>query len=118
MHSSARRGADREAEDSVPLSTCIDLFTEEEKLSPDDAWYCGNCKEHVEATKKFDLWRLPQVLVIHMKRFSYKKKYWREKLETFVDYPLYGLDLTPYVKNPQQDPPIYDLYAVSVSVDN
>lgn len=82
-------------------------------MSPEDAWFCGHCKDHVEATKKFDLWRLPQQLVIHLKRFSYKKKYWREKLETFVDYPIHDLDLSPYINSPQDSAPIYDLYAVS-----
>lgn len=35
--------------------------------------YCPQCKELKGATKKFDLWKLPQVLVIHLKRFSYDK---------------------------------------------
>ena len=35
--------------------------------------YCPECKELKPATKKFDLWKLPQVLVIHLKRFSYDK---------------------------------------------
>lgn len=38
--------------------------------------YCPNCKEFVQATKKFDLWRLPDVLVIHLKRFSYDRLYY------------------------------------------
>jgi len=113
QHESCKKTQDKEQEDSVPLTTCIDLFTETEKLGPEDAWYCGKCKEHVQATKKFDLWRLPPIVVIHLKRFSYKKRYWREKLETFVDYPLTDLDLSNYVKGPCQVPPIYDLYAVS-----
>jgi len=115
IHESARKTLDKESDDSVPLSTCLDLFTEVEKLGPEDAWYCGHCKDHVQATKKFDLWKLPQILVVHLKRFSYKKRYYygREKLDTFVDYPIYDLDLTPYVKGPQEVPPLYDLYAVS-----
>ena len=35
--------------------------------------YCPDCKEFVQATKKFDLWRLPDILVIHLKRFSYDR---------------------------------------------
>ena len=48
--------------------------------------YCPRCKKHQQATKKFDLWDLPRVLVIHLKRFSYSR-YWRDKLDTFVEYP-------------------------------
>ena len=58
---------------NITLYNCLDLFTVKEQLGPDDAWYCPNCKEFVEATKKFDLWKLPRVLVIHLKRFSYNR---------------------------------------------
>jgi ubiquitin carboxyl-terminal hydrolase 4/11/15 len=35
-------------------------------------WYCPTCKEHRQATKKLELWRVPEVLVVHLKRFSYR----------------------------------------------
>ncbi|EAY75361.1 hypothetical protein OsI_03257 [Oryza sativa Indica Group] len=44
-------------------------------------WYCPCCKKHQQAMKKLDLWRLPEVLVIHLKRFSYTQ-FTRNKLET------------------------------------
>ena len=49
--------------------------------------YCPTCKKHQQATKKFDLWDLPQILVIHLKRFSYTR-YSRDKLDAAIDYPL------------------------------
>ena len=49
--------------------------------------YCPQCKKHQLATKKLDLWSLPEVLIIHLKRFSYTK-YSREKLDIIVDFPL------------------------------
>jgi len=49
--------------------------------------FCPVCKRHEQATKKFDIWQLPQVLVIHLKRFSYTR-YWRDKLDTFVEFPI------------------------------
>jgi len=48
--------------------------------------YCPNCKEHQQATKKLDLWSLPPVLVVHLKRFSYSR-YMRDKLDTLVEFP-------------------------------
>ncbi len=59
---------------------------------------------------------LPPVLVVHLKRFSYKNRYWREKLETLVNYPVKGLDLSAYVQGPNASQCVYDLYAVSVFV--
>ena len=35
--------------------------------------YCPDCKEHVQASKKFDLWKVPEILVIHLKRFNYDR---------------------------------------------
>jgi len=96
---------------SIPLADCFSLFAREEKLSAEDAWYCGNCKTHREAHKKFDLGRLPELLVVHLKRFQYSR-YWRDKIELVVDFPLEGLDLSPwYVAGGA--PPLYDLFAVS-----
>ncbi len=59
----------------------------QEQLGADDAWYCPACKKHQQATKKFDLWTLPEVLVIHLKRFSYNR-YWRDKIDTLIDFPI------------------------------
>jgi len=116
LHSSCRKPTtEKEQEQSISLNQCIDMFTTTEKLGPDDPWYCSQCKEFQQATKKFDLWKLPPILVVHLKRFSYKNRYWREKLETFVDYPLHDLDLSNYVKGPitPGQEPLYELFAVS-----
>lgn len=94
------------------LTECLKLYTSQEKLGVDDAWYCPRCKDHQQATKKFDLWMLPEVLIISLKRFSYNK-YWRDKIDIQVDYPVHGLDLTPYVIAPGHGPAVYDLIAVS-----
>lgn len=59
--------------------------------------YCPRCKEHRQATKKLDLWRLPDILVVHLKRFSYSR-YFKNKIDALVDFPLKGLDLTPYIR--------------------
>lgn len=77
---------------SVTLNDCVDAFLQPEKLDASDSWYCTGCKSHVQAEKKLDLWRLPEVLVVHLKRFSYSR-YSRDKLDTEVDFPLQGLDL-------------------------
>jgi len=47
----------------------------------------------VQAHKKLDLWSLPEVLVIHLKRFSYSHRF-RDKIDALVNFPLQGLDLS------------------------
>ena len=56
--------------------------------------YCPSCKKHQQATKKFDVWSLPNILVIHLKRFSYNK-YWRDKIDVLVEFPLKGFTALP-----------------------
>lgn len=96
---------------------------------------CPNCKTLRKATKQLSLSRLPPVLLIHLKRFSFKGPF-TDKLETVVDFPLRGLDLTNYMPPPlppgadkseiyggqvprkddprtQMPPYRYDLYAVT-----
>ncbi|XP_050960538.1 ubiquitin carboxyl-terminal hydrolase 15 isoform X2 [Labeo rohita] len=94
------------------LKDCIELFTTKEKLGAEDPWYCPNCKQHQQATKKLDLWSLPPVLVVHLKRFSYSR-YMRDKLDSLVDFPLRDLDMSEFLINPNAGPCRYDLIAVS-----
>ncbi|CAI9300916.1 unnamed protein product [Lactuca saligna] len=104
-----------DSESAVSIYSCIEGFLREEPLVPEDMWFCPRCKERRQATKKLDLWRLPEVLVIHLKRFSYSTTI-RSKLETFVDFPLHDLDLSTYVannKNSHGSPQVYQLYALA-----
>jgi len=57
----------------------------------------------VQAEKKLDLWSLPELLVVHLKRFSYSRTS-RDKLDAPVDFPLSNLDLSSFVLR-QQVPP-------------
>ncbi|KAM3385922.1 hypothetical protein ACQJBY_009539 [Aegilops geniculata] len=105
-------------EDSVALHVCLEAFLKEEPLGPEDMWYCPCCKKHQQAMKKLDLWRLPEVLVIHLKRFSYTQ-FTRNKLETFVDFPISDLDLSSYITTENEQPyNHYRLYAISSHYGN
>ncbi|MFS8004635.1 putative ubiquitinyl hydrolase 1 [Helianthus anomalus] len=97
----------------VSLSKCLEAFLREEPLGPEDMWYCPTCKEHRQASKKLDLWRLPEILVIHLKRFSYNQ-FLQDKLETFVDFPIVDFDFSNYTVHKDSQSSIrYKLYAVS-----
>ncbi|XP_010252067.1 PREDICTED: ubiquitin carboxyl-terminal hydrolase 9-like isoform X2 [Nelumbo nucifera] len=101
-------------QESVSLFSCLEAFLKEEPLGPDDMWYCPRCKEHRQATKKLDLWKLPDILVVHLKRFSYSR-YIKNKLDTFVNFPIHNLDLSKYVKckDAGLQSHVYELYAIS-----
>lgn len=106
---------------SVTLDQCFDAFTRPERLDQHNKWYCSNCKEHVQAMKTMELWRLPNILIIHLKRFEFKNIFRRDKLDTFVQFPLEGLDMNRHCDSRgngdnfvvNEVPAIYDLFAVT-----
>lgn len=50
--------------------------------------YCPRCKTHCEATKQMSVWKLPQILIIHLKRFSFNTGYYGRKIMKLVKFPL------------------------------
>ncbi|KAH6694104.1 ubiquitin carboxyl-terminal hydrolase [Plectosphaerella plurivora] len=107
-----RKGRARRRNNGCTLDECLDEFERAEVLSEHDEWYCPRCKEHRRASKKFDLWKSPDILVVHLKRFS-SAGYRREKLDVLVNFPVEGLDLTKRVLNKENGKEeIFDLIAV------
>ncbi|KAK3877709.1 hypothetical protein Pcinc_017596 [Petrolisthes cinctipes] len=95
------------------LDACIELFTQPENLSEGDSWRCPRCKKPVEATKQMSVWRLPHILIIQLKRFSFKYVLYSDKIDKFVQYPVRGLNLQPYMSvEPEDGPATYDLFGV------
>ncbi|MEE6506775.1 hypothetical protein FKM82_007847 [Ascaphus truei] len=81
---------------SCTLDECFHLYTKEEQLAPDDAWRCPHCKVLQQGTVKLSLWTLPDVLIIHLKRFRQVGGR-RNKLSTLVSFPLSGMDMAPHL---------------------
>ncbi len=91
------------------LQDCIREFTKEETLDGPEKWNCPKCKSPQKAIKKFDIWKVPPLLIVHIKRFSYS--YITSRIRTQVDYPISDLNLSDFIASPQKDPPIYELFA-------
>ncbi|NWH66322.1 UBP43 hydrolase, partial [Geococcyx californianus] len=125
---SVRLQAQAHQQQSCSLEECFQLYTKEEQLAPDDAWRCPHCKVPQQGMVKLSLWTLPDILIIHLKRFRQVAAR-RHKLSTLVQFPLRGLDMAPHMApwgpgswGHQQPPPrhppssphdsLYDLYAV------
>ncbi|KAL0051320.1 hypothetical protein WJX82_005625 [Trebouxia sp. C0006] len=104
--------ASTSARQAVGLDACLQAFQTAEELEAEDSWFCSKCKRHVQANKKLDLWAVPEVLVVHLKRFFFTRAR-RDKLDVQVDFPLENWDLSDYLPHHQDVPPVYDLYAVS-----
>jgi len=70
----------------VTLNACIDRFCDLETLTEKDGWFCSRCNTQRRATKQLKLWRLPDYLIIHLKRFAFDGP-WRNKITTNVQFP-------------------------------
>lgn len=94
----------------LTLEGCLREFCSVERL--EDSWLCQHekCKKNTRATKQLQLYSLPTILIVQFKRFTHENGL-RQKIDTFVDYPINGLDLSDFLSSSEKV--IYDLFAVS-----
>ncbi|KAL9050698.1 MAG: hypothetical protein Q9162_006472 [Coniocarpon cinnabarinum] len=85
------------AKKPLNIYDCLSSYCSAETLSGDEVWRCPRCKCEREATKRITITRVPETLVIHLKRFSASRSQSAKKITTVVDFPLERLDLGPYV---------------------
>lgn len=96
----------------ITLDECFVETGKREVLSEDNAWYCNRCKEMRLAAKTLQIWTLPDILVVHLKRFGGARGS-RDKIDVHVDYPIRGLDMSDKVGLKEDGKEyIYDLFAV------
>lgn len=84
---------EKELMSGFPLSQCLDLYTKKQKI---EDYNCENCKQKTVALIDTRLSKLPDIMIIHLKRFSYHSGY-LEKIEDLVTFPLSNLELTKYI---------------------
>lgn len=95
------------------LEDALNHFLKEEHLTGAERWRCPKCKAHVDAIKKIDVWKLPPVLVIHLKRFEFDSATYRlRKINAKIRVPL-TMDLSSIVSAPQKASMVYDVISVA-----
>jgi ubiquitin carboxyl-terminal hydrolase 8 len=114
---------DKGLNNSMQVEDCIEKFLEGEQLDELNAWYCPSCKKHVCALKMIALWSVPDILILHLKRFQFENcavsnNLLRSKIDNTVKFPVDGLDLRKHVLGPVDEdaPPVYNLFGVSEHV--
>jgi len=104
---------------SVKLEECLKNYASTVTLTntptQENKYKCDNCKGYRDASQNTFLWNSPEILIIHMKRFTNKmigNHCYTEKNSTMIEYPLKDLDLSnaysPYNKKNYK----YELYGV------
>lgn len=70
---------------SCSLHDCLETYAEEETL--DDRYHCARCKTLQRAKKGLRIYKFPEIMVLHIKRFTFGRGFTRDKLTTRIDYP-------------------------------
>ena len=96
------------------VESCLTAFTRCESMADRDNLYdCSRCRGKSRAIRRLLIARPPEVLALHLKRFSSSGRS-AIKLTSFVSYPP-TLDISPFcIQTPGVHIPAYRLYALSV----
>eukprot|EP00038_Savillea_parva_P008414 m.176810 g.176810 ORF g.176810 m.176810 type:complete len:1169 (-) comp14238_c0_seq1:66-3572(-) len=97
---------------AVSIEQCLQAFSRPEMLTGNNQWRCPKCKRDRDARKTIQIWRLPRVLIVHLKRFYFEGPF-RSKLDTHVEFPLDNLDMGRHCKGKMPRQSKYSLFAVS-----
>ena len=90
---------------------CMDLFTKGELMNGENAWFNDKTGLKEDVTKRCLFWNFPKILIIALKRFEFVgNKCFR--INSQIDAPLNGLDMSKYVEGYSPKKYIYDLYGV------
>ncbi|XP_063587486.1 ubiquitin carboxyl-terminal hydrolase 20-like isoform X5 [Penaeus indicus] len=97
---------------AVSLHHCLAAFFSADELKGDNMYSCEKCGKLRNGVKYSKVVHLPEVLIIHLKRFRHEYMF-SSKISQYVSFPLHGLDLTPFLhKDCTSEVVTYDLYAV------
>lgn len=105
---------------SVPVANsvegCLEKFVKDEVLDGDERPKCEKCKTRRKMRKQYKLWRLPEILIVHLKRFRGQgrirsKDNSRIRLDTQVDVSNFLHKKSREVIGRQGSS--YEIYAVS-----
>ncbi|OWZ17211.1 Ubiquitin-specific protease [Phytophthora megakarya] len=98
---------------AVPLAKCMDALMREEAISLEDHWVCECCGVPREGTRLSAIWRLPDLVMVQLKRFQYLENQHKQKVRALVDFPRKGLDFSKWMGHQDERSSVYDLYAVA-----
>ena len=98
----------------ILIDKCFEEFSKEETFDKDNLWKCSKCSQNIPATNKMEIYQIPKILIIQLKRFKNN-----QKIESFIDFPLKDLDINKFIpssstfKKNYNIPKKYDLFAVA-----
>jgi len=103
-----------ESHGHCPLSQCLERYFGKNVLEDSQKWNCPNCKNKQRSERSMQVWSLPPVLVICLKRFAMKNG-GLNKNNINVKFEVESLDMSPYSHENSESKrgSHYKLYAVT-----
>lgn len=101
--------------ENITLYDCLDAFTINETLS--DRYNCVKCNKSTICEKIFTFWNIPEILIIHLKRFKIEnvkmngEQIKLQKINNDVKYPIL-IDMSRYICKHNRKQIQYELTAV------
>jgi hypothetical protein len=98
----------------LELSDCLDAFVAPEFLGDGNKVHCSKCKSPQRVRKQIDIWREPDILIVHIKRFQFNGTCF-EKLGQHIEPPE-EFDLGKWIAKRDEyvvEGAIYELYGIA-----
>ena len=90
------------------ITECFDLYTSNELLEGENAWYNDKTHKKENILKNIMFWSLPKILIIDFKKFTNNNK----KINMLIETPIENLDLSKYIIGYDKNKYLYDLLGV------
>jgi ubiquitin C-terminal hydrolase len=93
---------------NITILDCLDLYLTSEELIDDNAWFNNETNSKENVSKRDIIWKLPKILIIHLKRWDLTGK----KNQNIIQFDL-EYDFSKYVNNTDNNDNNYELYSIS-----
>jgi ubiquitin C-terminal hydrolase len=103
----------RDKEDTH-IYDCFDLFTNTQILDGENKWKYDKDGKYYDIEKNLMIWKFPNVLIIHFKRFDNNG----QKINTLIDFPIDKLDLMKYCVGYEKKKSKFSLFGIINHIGN
>lgn len=98
--------------DTVDLNDCLKEHTNTRIMAGNNKYQCLVCKDLKDAQQKVSLFIVPEIMIIHLKRYTNDDNGRTRKNTTNISFPLNNLNLKDYLYISNQHDTNYELYGV------
>ena len=106
--------SERYPDGDITLKKCLESLMNPEKLDQENQWFCEKCKQRTRAHFEMTIKELPNILIVHLKRFKRNTSGTYSKITESVYYPSKDLSLASFTTEPTlaENQATYSLFGV------